>query len=102
MSNQINNLLTIFDNEPQVPFFYNLTFKDVKTNTEIFKKFEELFKTGLVKLFGSQNKLDIRKLTLDNIETIKKYLLSFGIKVIYNVYTNYEKDQYLRCLFVEK
>ena len=101
MTSIVDNLITIFNNDPQEPFHYKLMIAEISNTKQIFEKFSEIYKTGLVTLFGQNNKLDIRTLTQKNLEKINKYMLSFGIEVNYRKITDYEKTQYYKYLLDE-
>ena len=101
MTSVIHNLITIFNNDPQEPFNYKLMIAEISNTKQIFEKFSEIYKTGLVTLFGQNNKLDIRTLTQKNLEKINKYMLSFGIEVKYKRVTDSEKSQYYKYLLDE-
>lgn len=93
------NLVKIFNDDYKEPFSYALTFSKINNTKEIFDKFSEIYKAGLVILYGHNNHLNIENLTYKNLETMKKYMLSFGIDVKYKKITPYEKTQYFKYFF---
>lgn len=92
-------LVEIFNEDYKEPFSYALTFSQIKNTKEIFEKFSEIYKAGLVILYGNNNHLKIENLTYKNLETMHKYMLSFGVDVKYRKITAYEKTQYFKYFF---
>lgn len=92
-------LVEIFNDDYKEPFSYALTFSQINNTKEIFEKFSEIYKAGLVILYGNNNHLNIENLTYKKLERMNKYMLSFGIDVKYRKITEYEKTQYFKYLF---
>ena len=61
--------------------------KDVNIKVYIFYELLQILIDGLFFLKSTDDKLNINDLTLDDIELIKKYFLSFGFKLNIDIFT---------------
>ena len=61
--------------------------KDVNIKVYIFYELLQILIDGLFYLKSINDKLNINDLTLDDIELIKKYFLSFGFKLYIDIFT---------------
>lgn len=61
--------------------------KDVNIKVYIFYELLQILIDGLFYLKSTDDKLNINDLTLDDIELIKKYFLSFGFKLYIDIFT---------------
>ena len=101
MKSVLKNVRALFERDIQEPFYYDLTINDVSNTKGLFDKISEIYKTGLVTLYGSGNTIKITDITHKDLEVMKKYMLSFGIEVTYKRITNYEKNEYWKYLLDE-
>ena len=101
MKSVLKNVKAVFEKDIQDPFYYDLTINDISSTKGLFDKISEIYKTGLITLYGNNNKLEIKDLTYKDLEKMHKYMLSFGIEVNYKKITNYEKTQYYKYLLDE-
>jgi hypothetical protein len=104
----------LFTKDPQLPFHYNIQFKELNhtsSTSEIFKHLTDLFSRGLLLIsngnlkFTNQNgefvdhsSIDIGKMSDDDFNKIKKRFLSIGIDVKHKIYDESDKDYYLRSV----
>lgn len=101
MKSVLKNIRTVFEREIQEPFYYDLTINDISDTKGLFDKISEIYKVGLVTLYGTNNKVEIKDIAYSDLEKINKYMLSFGIEVTYKRITNYEKNEYWKYLLDE-
>lgn len=101
MKSVLKNVRALFERDIQEPFYYDLTINDVSNTKGLFDKISEIYKTGLVTLYGSGNTIKIKDITHKDLEVMNKYMLSFGIEVTYKRITNYEKNEYWKYLLDE-
>ena len=101
MKSKLENVKALFEKEIQEPFYYDLTINDISNVKGLFNKISEIYKIGLVTLYGSNNKVEIKDITYKQLETLNKYMLSFGIEVTHKIITSYDKDQYMKYLLDE-
>ena len=66
--------------------------KNKHIGLHIFEQLIQVFVDGLKYLYGDDEKVDIQDLTEENIEQMKKYYLSIGYKLLFEIFdkTNYE------------
>ena len=93
----------LFKDEIKDPFFYKLNLNESKDNQELFEKIQNIYKTGLMILFGDEltKTINIQNLSYRHINTINKYMLSIGIKVEYNRLTNFELNKLYESFLFE-
>ncbi len=101
MKSVLKNVRAVFERDIQEPFYYDLTINDASNTKGLFDKISEIYKTGLVTLYGSGNTIKIKDITHKDLEVMNKYMLSFGIEVTYKRITNYEKNEYWKYLLDE-
>ena len=101
MKSVLKNIRTVFERDIQEPFYYDLTINDISNTKGLFDKISEIYKTGLVTLFGKNNTVELKNITCKDMEKLHKYMLSFGIEVIYKKITDYEKTQYYKYILDE-
>lgn len=93
----------IFKNGLMPPKYYNITFSDLKTVEDIFRRILDFYKLGAVILFGNEEKksIDLVNMTENNRLILKQYMMSFGIepkivkysaKDINDIYTNFSEE----------
>jgi hypothetical protein len=93
----------LFKDEIKDPFFYKLNLNESKNNKELFEKIQNIYKTGLMILFGDElsKTINIKNLSYRHIDKINKYMLSIGIKVQYNRLTNFELNKLYESFLFE-
>ena len=101
MKSVLKNVRAVFERDIQEPFYYDLTINDVSNTKGLFDKVSEIYKTGLITLYGTGNTIKIKDIKYKDLETMNKYMLSFGIEVNYKKITDYEKTQYYKYLLDE-
>jgi len=101
--NNNGTLEDLFKDEIKDPFFYKLNLNESKDNKELFEKIQNIYKTGLMILFGDEisKTINIQNLSYKHIEKINKYMLSIGIEVKYNKLTNYELNKLYESFLFE-
>ena len=86
----------LFDNTPQeknsIKLELGLPEKNKHIGLHIFEQLIQVFVDGLQYLYGEDGKVNIQDLTEENIELMKRYYLSIGYKLLFEVFdkTNYE------------
>ena len=100
---KIGTLEDLFKDEIKDPFFYKLNLNESKNNKELFEKIQNIYKTGLMILFGDElsKTINIKNLSYRHIDKINKYMLSIGIKVQYNRLTNFELNKLYESFLFE-
>ena len=101
MKSVLKNIRAVFEKDIQAPYYYDLTINDISNTKGLFDKISEIYKTGLVTLYGTGNTIKITDITYKDLEIMNKYMLSFGIEVNYKKVTDYEKTQYYKYLLDE-
>lgn len=101
MTTILEQITNIFNDEIKVPFHYNLEILEIETVEELFEKIYDIYKLGLCTLFGDNKTIDVKKLNFKKLEKIKKYMLSFGIEVLYYRLTTSEQNNLYKCLLTE-
>ena len=66
--------------------------KGVHIGLHIFQELLQIFVDGLKYLYGEDGKVDIQKLTSENIETMTHYFSSIGYRLVFEIFdrSNYE------------
>ena len=84
----------IFNNKPKEKNTIKLEFGNSQQNINkhIYEQLLQIFVDGLKHLYGKDNKVDISTLEIENILLMKEYFQSFGIELIFNMFT---KDDYI-------
>ena len=118
--NETMALDELFMNDAQLPFHYNIQFKELtckSSQSDIFKHLTDIFTRGLLLITNgtilltnlkgdivNQSAIDIGKMSDDDFNKIKKRFLSIGIDVKHKIYDDSDKDYYLRsvCYNAEK
>tara|TARA_B100000035_G_scaffold314826_1_gene332541 strand:- start:5620 stop:6267 length:648 start_codon:yes stop_codon:yes gene_type:complete len=112
--NDDKNELTLeklFTTPIQNPFSYSLNFGDPPKGDcyeYLFEQFKKIFVNGIIyttdhvpiKTNDGQT-IHIDKVKKEQIELVKKYMLSVGIEVIYKEFTLEDKDYYIRGLLYD-
>lgn len=86
----------LFGKDPQPKNTIKLEIDPPKQNKHIglhiFQELLQIFVDGLKYLYGEDDKVDIQKLTSENIETMRYYFLSIGYKLVFEIFdrSNYE------------
>ncbi len=96
----------IFLYEPKPPFSVNLNIPENKLS-DVFTKLKDIYIKGLIIQikggldFSGNNTLEIDKVNQTHIETMKKHMLSFGIKTTLIKITRNDKDALFRYLLYD-
>ena len=104
----------LFTKDAQLPFHYNIEFKELtckSSHSDIFKHLTDIFTRGLLLITNgtilltnlnddivNQSAIDIGKMSDDDFNQIKKRFLSIGIDVKHKIYDESDKDYYLRSV----
>lgn len=94
------NVESIFKQDVKPPFTFNLQLDTMKCD-KLFDFIKNIFIKGLVILYGNGNNIDISKVTLNMINKVSEYMLSFGIRVFHKNLDSEEKDFLFRSLLYE-
>ncbi len=101
MASLEEQMTKIFNEEIKLPFHYNLDFTNVKNIEELFKQIYEIYKVGLCTLYGKDKTIDLRVIDFKKLAKMKKYMLSFGIEVLYYRLTSAEQTNLYKYLLTE-
>ena len=106
-NNEIN-LNEFFNNIAKNPFTYDLNLGDdtSMTHDKLFEKVKNIFVQGLlyvtdekyILVDGEKKSVMIDKIPKKDIEAVNTYMLSLGIEVVHNEYTEEDKDYQIRRL----
>lgn len=81
MDIELNNLiLHIFSKPPQSPKSYSINFQ-VDNVEELFETLLIILSEAIKILYSDNNTIDITNLTIEDINKLKEYYLSFGIQL---------------------
>ena len=86
----------LFSKQPQekntIKLELGIPDKNKHIGLHIFEQLIQVFVDGLQYLYGEDGKVNIQALTEENIELMKRYYLSIGYKLLFEVFdkTNYE------------
>ena len=96
------NLIDIFKEPPKEPFSIGLTF-NCNNIKDFYDNIKNLFIKGIIILSGddSKNSIQINQIKKEQIEIMKKYMLSMGIEVKLKKYDNNEKDYLIKKLLYD-
>ena len=102
------NLDDFFNNIAKNPFTYNLDLGDdmIMSYDKLFEKVKNIFVQGLlyvtdakyILVDGDKKSVMIDKIPNKDIKTVNNYMLSLGIEVVHNEYTEEDKDYQIRRL----
>tara|TARA_E500000331_G_scaffold314238_1_gene323409 strand:- start:564 stop:1223 length:660 start_codon:yes stop_codon:yes gene_type:complete len=102
------NLNEFFNNIAKNPFTYDLNLGDdaSMTHDKLFEKVKNIFVQGLlyvtdekyILVDGEKKSVMIDKIPKKDIEAVNTYMLSLGIEVVHNEYTEEDKDYQIRRL----
>jgi hypothetical protein len=102
------NLDEFFNNVAKNPFTYNLNLGDdtSMSHDKLFEKVKNIFVQGLLYITdekyilvdGEKKSVLIDKIPNKDIEAVTNYMLSLGIEVVHNEYTDEDKDYQIRRL----
>jgi hypothetical protein len=102
------NLDDFFNNIAKNPFTYNLDLGDdiITSHDKLFEKLKNIFVQGLLYITdeknilvdGDKKSVMIDKIPKKDIKTVNNYMLSLGIEVVHNEYTDEDKDYQIRRL----
>ena len=103
------NLETFFNSESKKPFSYNITFNECNNCSKLFEKIKQIFIVGLlyntkadnIISENDQKKILMTNITSNEIDIVRKYMLSIGIEVIHKEYTIEDTDYHIRNLLYE-
>ena len=103
------NIETFFNSEIKNPFTYDIKLNAADDCKKLFEEIKQLFTKGLmyktkknnVKIENEQKTLLIAQITNNEIELVKKYMLSIGIEVVHKEYNAEDKDYHIRGLLYE-
>ncbi len=103
------NLETFFNSEAKKPFSCNIKFNECENCYKLFEKIKQIFIVGLlyntkddnIIIENKEKKLLMTKITTNEINIVKKYMLSIGIEVIHKEYTIEDTDYHIRNLLYE-
>ena len=106
-NNEIN-LNEFFNNIAKNPFTYDLNLGDdtSMSHDKLFEKVKNIFVQGLlyvtdekyILVDGEKKSVMIDKIPKKDIEAVNTYMLSLGIEVVHNEYTEEDKDYQIRRL----
>ena len=101
----------LFTKPAQNPFSYNLNFDNpdkIHDYYYLFEQFKKIFVNGIVYTTDHQQvetesgkTILIDKLKKEEIELIKKYMLSVGVDLVHKEFTLEDKDYYIRSLLYD-
>ena len=86
----------IFSNKPKEKNSVKLELgpceNNIKIGLHIFQELLQIFVDGLKYLYGEDDKVDIQKLTTENIEKMTQYFSSIGYRLIFEIFdrSNYK------------
>ena len=96
---------SLFKEEPKAPFSVSLNINCAEKNTKsLFYSIKNIFLKGLIIIQGGDentNKLEIQQVKMNDIEKMKKYMLSMGLKLVFKTYNNEDKDYLYRNLLYQ-
>ena len=102
------NLDDFFNNSAKNPFTYNLNLGDDTnmSHDKLFEKVKNIFVQGLLYITdekyilvdGDKKSILIDQIPKKDIQTMNNYMLSLGIEVVHNEYTDDDKDYQIRRL----
>jgi len=103
--NKSNNLIdSVFNKPPKEPFGLEITAKLKNTDPKSFYTYiKNLYIRGLSSMVKDKNPKSfyINNITSQHIDLMRRYMLSFGIDVFYNSYTDSELDILFRDFLYE-
>lgn len=96
---------SLFKEEPKPPFSVSLNINCTEKNTKsLFNSIKNIFIKGLIVIQGGDentNKLEIQQVEMNDIEKMKKYMLSMGLNLVFKTYNNEDKDYLYRNLLYQ-
>ena len=103
------NLETFFNGEIKNPFTYDIKLNAADDCKKLFEEIKQLFTKGLmyntkkenIKIANEEKSLLITQISNNEIELVKKYMLSIGIEVVHKEYNAEDKDYHIRGLLYE-
>ena len=94
------NLIDIFKQPPKEPFSISISF-DCNNIENLYDNIKNLFIKGIITLSGYENSIEINKIKKEQIDIMKKYMLSMGIEVKLKKYDDNEKDYLIKKLLYD-
>jgi len=103
------NLETFFNGEIKNPFTYDINLNMIDDCKKLFEEIKQIFTKGLmyntkkenIKIANEEKSLLITQISNNEIELVKKYMLSIGIEVVHKEYNAEDKDYHIRGLLYE-
>jgi len=103
------NLETFFNEEIKNPFTYDVKLNIIDDCKKLFQEIKQIFTKGLmyntkqenIKISKEEKSLLIAQISNNEIELVKKYMLSIGIEVVHKQYNAEDKDYHIRGVLYE-
>mgnify|MGYP006135651305 CR=1 FL=1 len=103
------DLETFFNEEIKNPFTYDVKLNIIDDSKKLFEEIKQIFIKGVMYKTKQENiknvnqikSLLITQISNNEIELVKKYMLSIGIEVVHKQYNAEDKDYHIRGLLYE-